>query len=255
MRNFKSWFMKSVVVMAVASLAGMILACSNMKVPPAEEYFSGKQLELAQAISDVRVRDVERLAKNTDINKPGAKEMTLLMYALQTSANNKKDSLDIVTLLVKAGADPVQQIPDFGSAAGVVARSDNPAFMKALLAGGMSPNVINNYQPIIFNAASEHSFAVLKLLVDSGADINAQDSAGKTAIINALAGMELDQVVYLLEKGADPTLKTVPGWQFSHMLDDIIKRESDSNATTKDKLNEIKELAIKNGMKWPPVAR
>ncbi|WP_312045787.1 hypothetical protein [Erwinia sp.] len=41
---------------------------------------------------------------------------------------------------------------------------------------------------------------MLKLLVDSGADINARDTAGGTPIIGALAGMELEQVVYLLEK-------------------------------------------------------
>ncbi|WP_338560822.1 ankyrin repeat domain-containing protein [Erwinia sp. E_sp_B04_7] len=253
MKKFKNWFMKLAVVMAVASLAGLILGCSNMKVPPAEDYFSGTQLELAQAIRDIRVDDVDRIAKSTNLNKPGAKDMTLLFYALQVAANNNKESLDIVSLLVKKGADPLYRVPDFGSAAGVTARSDNPAFMKALLEGGMSPNVQSNYKPVISIAASDHSFEVLKLLVDSGADVNARDSAGKTAIIDALARMELDQVVYLLKKGADPTLKTIPGWEFSNMLDDVIKRESGSNTKTKNKLNEIKELAIKNGMKWPPM--
>ena len=80
-----------------------------------------------------------------------------------------------------------------------MARSNNPAFMESLLAEGMSPNARSHYQPIIFNALSEHSFKVLNLLVDSDADINARDTAGGTSIIEALAGMELEQVVYLLD--------------------------------------------------------
>ncbi|WP_409451114.1 ankyrin repeat domain-containing protein [Erwinia sp.] len=223
-----------------------------MKVPPAEEYFSGTQLELAQTISDVRVKDVERLAKNTDLNKPGAKEMTLLMYALQTSANNKKDSLDIVTLLVKAGADPLQQVPDMGSVAQVVARSDSPVYMEALLEGGMSPNAIVEDTPIIFYSATEHSFNVLKLLVEKGADVNKKDSLGQNVLIEALASMQLDQVEWLLLNGADPSVKTVNGWQFGNMLEKTINREGDVKSKTGSKLEEIRVIAIKKGMKWPP---
>ncbi len=70
---------------------------------PTKYYFSGTQLELEQAISDISVNDVERLVKKTDLNKPGVKDMMLIFYALQVAANNKKEILDIVPLLVKEG--------------------------------------------------------------------------------------------------------------------------------------------------------
>ena len=219
----------------------------TMKQAAPEVYFSGMQLQLAQAIAEHNLSEVKTLAKGTNLNKPGSQEMTLLMYALLEATNGDVKSLEIVTALVKAGADPLQDIPDFGSPAAVMASSGNPAYIKALIEGGLSPNAMAYYQPLIFNSATENSFSVLKYLLSAGADINKTDSAGKTVLMVALADMELDQVEYLLNHGANPNIVTPAGMSFRSLLQSEMKRGN--NSRTVNKLEEIRRLAISKGMK------
>ena len=63
--------------------------------------------------------------------------------------------------------------------------------------------------------------------------------------------MELDNVIWLLNQGANPMQKTINGWGVSNMLKNVISREEE-DAAAQDKLQTIKTLAIYKGMKWPP---
>lgn len=228
--------------------------CANIKPKqePPEVYFSGTQLQLAKAIVDHNLSKVQALAPSTNLNKPGSQEMTLLMYALLEAAiRGDEKSLEIVTELVKAGADPLQDIPDMGSPAAMMVCSGNHIYMKALVEGGLDPNAMDNYQPLIFNSVSEKSFSVLKYLLSVGADIDKTDSAGHTVLMLALLDMELDVVEYLLNDGADPNIVTPTGMSFGSILQSEMKRESNSNKRTMDKLEEIQKLAIKKGKAIP----
>ncbi|WP_236912374.1 autotransporter strand-loop-strand O-heptosyltransferase [Cronobacter sakazakii] len=49
-----------------------------MKQAAPEVYFSGTQLQLAQAIAEHNLAEVKALAKSTNLNKPGSQEMTFL---------------------------------------------------------------------------------------------------------------------------------------------------------------------------------
>lgn len=226
--------------------------CSAMASP--ETYFSGSQLLLAQAIVNGDSNTVASLAKETDLNKPGKQDMTLLFFTLQTAYGGKTGQLKILSEVVKQGADPLQQVPNMGCVAQVVARSDSPVYMEALLAGGMSPNAMAEETPIIFDTATAHSFDVLKLLVSKGADVNKKDSLGQNVLIEALASMQLDQVEWLFNHGANPSLVTINGWQFGNMLDNSIKNDGSNDSRTKNKLEEIRKLAIRKGMIWPPTS-
>ncbi|RYC39745.1 hypothetical protein DEH81_17835 [Pectobacterium zantedeschiae] len=224
-----------------------------MKRLPAEQFFSGSQLMLAHAIERSDSVDVKDLAGKTDLNKPGAQDMTILFFALQSAYGKDPQQLAIMAVLVGSGADPLQQIPDMGSVAEVVARSDDDVFMKALIDGGMSPNSMVEETPIIFDAAYEHSIRVLKYLTSKGANINLQDSLGQTVLTEALSRDEYEVVIWLLQHGADPRIKTKAGWQFSHMLEDTMNLHP--NKMVKAKLEKIRELAVSKGMVWPPVVR
>ena len=224
--------------------------CSAMKNQSAENFFSGRQLSLAQVIERGNETEVKKLATQTDLNKPGKQGMTLLFFALQNSYEKDRKQLAIVSALVRAGANPLQQIPDIGSAAEVSVKSDDPVFVAALIEGGMSPNAEVEDTPVIFGAASEHSLKVMSYLVKKGADVNKKDSLGQTVLIECLSGFQLDSVIWLLEHGADARITTENGWGFNNMLAKIIERQS--NASNAEKLENIKNLAIKKGMKWPP---
>lgn len=238
--------------MFIMGLLSMVTYCFAKESPSL--YFSDNQLKIAEVIKRGDADSVKRLAKDTDLNKPGKKDMTLLFFTLQTALGEKTRQLRILSELVRYGADPLQQVPNMGSIAQVVARSDSPVYIEALLDGGMSPNAVAEDTPIIFYSATEHSFKVLKFLVDKGADINKRDSLGQNVLIEALASMQLDQVEWLLLHDANPSVKTVNGWQFGNMLEKTIHREGDVSSKTGSKLEDIRKLAISKGMKWPPAS-
>jgi uncharacterized protein len=207
-------------------------------------------LKAAVAIREGNAFAVDTLAKVDILNMSGKKGMTLLMYALLTATNKKTDaSFQIVTELVKKGADPLYIIPQYGSAADAMARSNDPRYLKALIAGGLDKNAVSSARPLIMNATSENSMPALEYLVSIGADVNKPDTAGKTALIFALTRMDLDQVEYLLHHGANPNAVTKAGWGFSNLLEDMLKKEGKNNDATALKLMEIKRLAVAKGMR------
>jgi hypothetical protein len=77
------------------------------KIEP-EKYFTGSQLILAKAIQSADREAILHLAKETDLNRPGAEELTLLFFAMNECFynNNPPERLQIITDLVHAGADP-----------------------------------------------------------------------------------------------------------------------------------------------------
>lgn len=207
-------------------------------------------MKAAVAIREGNAFAVDVLAKGDILNMSGKKGMTLLMYALLTATAKKTDaSFQIVTELVKKGADPLYIIPQYGSAADAMARSNDPRYLKALIAGGHDKSAVSSARPLIMNATSENSMPVLEYLVSIGADVNKPDTAGKTALIFALTRMDLDQVEYLLHHGANPNAVTKAGWGFSNLLEDRLKKEGKNNDATALKLMEIKRLAVAKGMR------
>jgi ankyrin repeat protein len=58
----------------------------------------------------------------------------------------------------------------------------------------------------MFKHQDTHSKEVVKLLLDKGADVNAQDKRGRTALMHAATSFNVTAVRQLLEKGADKNL-------------------------------------------------
>ncbi|MDU6416547.1 ankyrin repeat domain-containing protein [Mixta calida] len=113
----------------------------------------------------------------------------------------------------------LQNVPDMGSVAGVTASSSSPEYMEALLDGGMSPNAAVQKSPIFYYSASDNTLNTLSLMIQRGANINQSDNLGRTVLMEALDGMQLDTVVWLLKHGADPhAVETNSGWSFARQL-------------------------------------
>ncbi|AOR65414.1 hypothetical protein KU73_21875 [Pectobacterium wasabiae] len=217
------------------------------KYPP-EKFFHGTQLMLAQAIASENLPEVEKLAPTTTLNKPGEQDMTLLFFALQQAKGRRSQQLAIIRQLVKDGADPLQDVPDMGSVAEVLATSPYPVYMQALLDGGMSANAKIMGRPVFYRAASDNTLPTLKLMVERGGDINQGDSLGRPVLMYALDGMQLDTVEWLLNHGSNPnTVETNTGWSFMRQLDDVITRNNGDTGATHKKLMDIFQLAKQKG--------
>lgn len=221
-------------------------ACDDMKKIHPEDYFSGSQLQLAQAIEDGNVDEVEKLSTRTDLNKPGEKDLTLLYYALSEASKKDVNRLNIMSVLVKHGANPLQYVVDMGTVATNTAGYTDPVFFKALIKGGMDKNARFESTPIIFYATNEKAFPTLKYLVEIGTDVNAKDSLGQTAIFEGMYGRQYDQVEYLLHHGAHANVTDVNNVTFNQLLDKIISNTNKDNTKALNKLEDIKKLAQKN---------
>lgn len=242
--------------LAVA-LQFLMPGCSSARTYSPQTYFSGEQLVLAKAIRQGDPLEVEKLARASTremLNRPGKEDMTLLFFALQSAFGEKPQALQIITTLVKNGADPFQEVPNFGSVLGVSLRAESPLYVKALLDAGISPNAVEGSTPILFDTVSEHTASTMNLLLDYGADINKTDSLGNTALMKALTSMQLDQVVYLLNRGANPNFVNINGVSFAGQLQFQIGRQQDGSPAQK-KMFEIRDRIIDLGVTWPPASR
>lgn len=220
------------------------------------DYFSGSQLFLAEAIERGDTSHVKKLVATTELNKPGKEDMTLLFWALMNTLYDKKTQprLQIVTELIRAGADPLQPRPDGKSSpAEFVLMADSGEWIKAMLDGGLSPNAKDYVfdKPIIFQSIEAKTTETQKVMLDRGGNINITDSLGNTLLIDAFDFHSYDHVFLLLERGADPDIRADNGWTLGNQLQRFLEKAKKDSDEYKD-LIAIKESLIRHGGKWPP---
>ncbi|WP_442801735.1 ankyrin repeat domain-containing protein [Serratia rubidaea] len=252
MRN--PWIGIAVVFCGLILLAG----CNGMKKIEPEDYFTGQQLVLAKAIQAGYLEKVKQLAPETDLNTPGEQDLTMLYFALNETYynNNPKPRLQIVTALVKAGADPLQPLPrGMASPAEMVSMGDKDIWLKALLDGGLDPNARdrNHNEAIIYNTLKARNTNTLALLIMRGADVDSRDILGQTPLMAAFFSNSFEHANYLLDHGADPNPVNKKGWILASLVQDEIK---DSRPETEYHQNclRLRDKMIARGVKWPPEA-
>jgi hypothetical protein len=108
----------------------------------AEEFFSGRQLEIARAIEANDMTQMHTLVPDVDLAASGQKNMTLLWFAML------RRNYEAVKTLVTLGVNPDTQIMQgIGSALTytMMPRKDHSdqtgiRLLQAMLDGGLSPN-------------------------------------------------------------------------------------------------------------------
>lgn len=210
-------------VLLVAALPGPGRAWLPMSMRfPASRFYSGQQLKLARAIEDGDAKAVARLAPQTDLVTLGREKMTFLDLARLHAMNNyQQGRLDVITALVRAGAD------DYGSDDSSLGRAllvipEYPLILKAMLDGGLPPDApywpSMSQKPIIFRLTSDDSLEALRLLVQAGAEVNPRDSLGYTPIFDCANAQNWQCFLFLLASGADPTIRAPNGVTASNRL-------------------------------------
>lgn len=131
---------------------------------------------------------------------------------------------EAVSALIENGCNP-DQIDAYGRMALMLAvHNSDLKSMKALLLKGANPNALNREERTALfyvKAQSGNIDTVVRTLVEAGANINARDKNGDTALIAAVDGIAANEeqinlsliiIQALLKNGADPNLKNNEGF-------------------------------------------
>ena len=222
-----------------------------------EQFFDGRMLEMARAIQSNDMVRLRQLAVGQNLNQPGRQDMSLLWFAMQPDQLNT----EAVKTLVSLGADPAANpIKDFGSPLDYVFMSrKSPGdttglkLLQAMLDGGMSPNKTEPDGTTLLQMAAgpgSASLAIIQLLLQRGADINARDRIGGSALYDAITSENPHIAQYLVQHGAKVDTYTVNGvtmgWSVKLRLDRM------QPGPVRTQFEQLRDLLISKGMKWPP---
>ena len=250
---------KIIIAIFISILLFLIQGCDKSRVLKPGDFFAGKQLEIAEIIYNGDEQALEQelpLISEEALNAAGKEKMTLLYWAMINAAGDNASSrrTQIITTLVRAGADPLQPQPNMpGSPAELAMKAEKSIWIKAMLDGGLSPDARDRLgnKPIIFQSIWAKNTDTLKTLLDYGANINITNTLGDTVLIDALDAHSFDHVILLLERGADSSIKGSSGWTMGNQLQRYLERGT-GDSVDRNKLALIKALLIKNGGEWPP---
>lgn len=174
------------------------------KYNPAD-FYSGSALKMAEAIRRKDHTTLRTLVSSQPevVNSTGQKNFPILVWAMG------HDDLAATEILLKAGANPNVTFPVGNwkmSLIGLAASMENARFLDLLLVNGANPAGVVETEPPLFSAIKASRYDRIEPLLKAGADINQQDSAGKTAIlIMAFAG-DYSQALAFVKRGADPRI-------------------------------------------------
>ena len=228
-----------------------------MKTTNPEQFFDGRMLDMARAIQSNDMARLRQLAVGQNLNQPGRQDMSLLWFAMQPDQLNT----EAVKTLVSLGADPAANpIKDFGSPLDYVFMSrKSPGdttglkLLQAMLDGGMSPNKTEPDGTTLLQMAAgpgSASLAIIQLLLQRGADINARDRIGGSALYDAITSVNPHIAQYLVQHGAKVDTYTVGGvtmgWSVKLRLDRM------QPGPVRTQFEQLRDLLISKGMKWPP---
>lgn len=142
------------------------------------------------------------MAKGVSVNVEGKDGITPLCWAVWTK------NLEGARLLLEGGANPNVR-PEHNAAPMEAAAGQSADVLKLLIKYGGDVNLRSKttfgYTPL-HGANIGNNVEATKLLISSGANLEATDSGGLTPFFHALVIFHYDQAILLLEAGADHML-------------------------------------------------
>lgn len=240
-----------------------LIACSGssderalraLKKMQASDFFenSAQQL-LAKAIEKGDLVQLNKaLERGADVNAVGRDGMTPLFWAIS------KQNIDGFRFLLEHGADPniVVELPDGfqeseAGAMEMAARMKDSRYLRLLLEHGGNPNTIIDSEgqiPLLYRAIMSRQSDNVTLLVEFGADIDHQDRAGETPLMQAATARIFGIALLLLRQGADPTIKNQWGNAPAYIVKQFGNRGIDTRTDDLSAYYEFVEELRKRGL-------
>jgi hypothetical protein len=224
-----------VLVFLCLSLLGLTTGCHRgggtirngaLKYNATEIFGDGTvELKLAEAAGRGDKKEIKHLvATGAKVNFVGKHEITPLFWAAW--AGNFKG----FEMLLGEGADPNAQRAEGYPIMHLVAQTSDIRFLECALKHGGDPNLIDKStkKPPLFFVVMMGAIPQIEMLLNAGANVNAQTLDGSTLPIYAMSSPPKYKLVYLLlQRGADPHLQTI-----NHSgLADFIERSSRTETT------------------------
>jgi ankyrin repeat protein len=248
----KRWWIALIVAAGAAAAVtlGMAFYFGAWPFNPyrASDYFYDPVVaRLADAVAQGDAAEIDALVKQgADVNATGKLGYPLLTWAM---FNSNPRGFEI---LLDHGADPfrpawdrpeghsLSEKPPFVAELCVgTKRSD---YLQALLKRGMDPNhPRSDGTPMLFHAVWQRHIPHAAMLLDAGADINSVSQGdGYTPIMNAVEVSQFKMAIFLLKRGADPTIRT----KWGHNAIEDVQDSGVSYSPTEQRLREefIQEL-------------
>jgi ankyrin repeat protein len=147
------------------------------------------------------------IQQKADVNATASDGSTALHWAVH------RDALDVVDLLLGAGANPKAANRYGVTPLSLAATNGNARIVERLLRGGADPNTaLPGGETVLMTAARTGDVAVLEALIEANANVNARESSrGQTALMWAAAENNVAAIKVLVDAGADVNARTSEG--------------------------------------------
>jgi ankyrin repeat protein len=120
--------------------------------------------------------------------------------------------------LLEAGADPNGQLQDGTGILHLAAMRGDPGMVRMLLDSGANPNAEDELGQTPLFYLEPGGAGVLQVLLDAGADVDHQAKFGKTPMMSLVATGQFQSIFVLLSAGADWSVKSRSGDSLPSML-------------------------------------
>lgn len=179
----------------------------------ARDIFSDRRVAaLCIAAAQGDIAKIDKLVKEgVDVNTRGKEGLTPLYWPLD--ANN----LAGFQRLLEHGADPYVPVKEFPAVVSAAAQAEDTAYFKLILERGGDADWTDPYEkdPLVMQVvgyrSSEETKMLIEMLVARGANIDVQGRSGDNALIRAAGYSDFKTILFLLELGADYSLKDNAG--------------------------------------------
>ena len=176
-------------------------------------FYGAAALALGQDVSEhfykaIRSNDLTDLkimvGHGADVNAKDARDETPLMYAATVV------SMEAMRFLLDQHADP--NVQNLAGATALIWSATDLAKTGLLLDHGADPNLATKKgrTALLVAAMSDKSVAIVRLLIEHGANVQAKDFLN-TALRAAAFGNDTETIRLLLDAGVDPNAADLPG--------------------------------------------